>query len=160
MNTENRSEATPVAKWPRRWLVFATILIALAVGGVVVLVWPILTFLISVQSEISQTRTRLLNDANHSAILGTCREMMKSDPKRQGTKMETDDNRVPETIRCLGAQYVFVDRDYVRIGFGGPFGHQGFDAYSADAHRPNYEPDRRGVMHREVIPGLWYYEEE
>jgi hypothetical protein len=86
--------------------------------------------------------------------------MMKEIPGEQFTHVQSDDPRLPVVVRRLGAQAVVVERNHVRIEFGGGFYHQGFDAYPVGAVPPDYGPDRQGVTHREVIPGLWYYEEE
>lgn len=140
-------------------IVIAIVLAAGVLCAAVVLIPPG-AWLWSMSRQIEQTRDRLLNETDHTAVLAACREWMASVPGAHFGNADMNDPRVPVAIRGLQPTAVWVQSHRVRIECGGGFHHQGFDAYRIGAAAEDYGPDQQGVMHREVVPGLWYYEEE
>jgi len=65
---------------------------------------------------------------------------------------------LPAYLRSLQPKHVCVDGDgkSVSMEFGGGFYHYGLHAYADDTATESAERDIRS---KELIPGLWFYEE-
>ena len=115
----------------------------------------------------NNAQKRLLCETNFKLLLETCRELPKPIPNH-GRKYYTSKNISSDlsdellrdfknNISNLNPKMVYVDDNgCVSISFGNTFWHFGVRAYPKDFQGPLPS----GVYgDRELIPGLWYYDE-
>lgn len=84
------------------------------------------------------------------------RPIFHQDPEWHGldpkdlSRPDPADSRMPAIIRAFDKISIFAGEDSVQIEFGGGFRHYGLKAYSGGV---------MGSGTREIIPHLWYYDE-
>ncbi len=110
--------------------------------------------------EVVQAKRRLLCETDHQALLDACRELtrqVRSGQLEAGVYGAPEMLRFPEPIPTLRPKFVTLDRDgvvMIEMGFGmWPLGVQ---TYPEDY--PKYPPPFR-YGDRELVKGLWYYED-
>ena len=116
--------------------------------------------------EPMHVRVRLLCDTDHQTLLEACQELagqvregnLKPDEYRFGPWRSGAAGEFPQPIQALRPTYVLVDGDgRVTIEMFGGLTHFGIHAYPED-----YEVRFPGFKYgdRELIPNLWYYDDE
>lgn len=159
MSTEHDQDYSALKTHGRSsWAVGIGIMAGLVFVPAAVYLGPMIVTFVRLSWHIAQTRNQLLHKTDHAAVLDACQKIMRLPELQTDDFVEINDSRIPAVIRDLGPRGILIEKDHVSVEFCGGFHHQGFDAYPIGAARPDYGPDRPGVMHREIIPGLWYYE--
>jgi hypothetical protein len=75
-----------------------------------------------------------------------------------GIDHHPETSRFPEPIQNLAPSYVYIDEDdcgRVMVEMVGGLGHFGVLAYTEDYEKPSYSE----YGDKELIPGLWYYDD-
>ena len=119
--------------------------------------------------EAKQMRLRLLCQTDHKALLEACRELSRRCARgelkpggyniRDNPHPETSEtSRFPQVILDLDPFHVYIDENdsrRVMIIMHGGMDHFGVYAYTEDYKKP------LGSVYgdKELIPGLWYYDE-
>jgi len=107
----------------------------------------------------------LLCETDHHSLLEACRELSRRAAKgdlRPGQYFvlidrDPEASTFPQPILDLAPSYVYIYEDTgVRLEMLGGLGHFGVQAYPEDFKQP-YADFRYGD--RELIPGLWYYDD-
>jgi hypothetical protein len=112
-------------------------------------------------------RHKLLHDTDHEAVLRACREVLDNASAwglKVGGKYNVRDtprspeaSKFPKAILDLApAQVRMPFEGYLVLEMHGGFDHFGFRAYSKSFKEPYPGFKYWG---REVVPGLWYYDE-
>lgn len=108
-------------------------------------------------------RRTVLYETDHQALLDACREMIveTGEGKWKGILYVLSDKEagmgmgLPAAISQLGPTHVIPNSDRVRIEMlGGAIGHAGVIAFMDDA-----PADLLELGDRELIDGLWYYDD-
>ena len=114
--------------------------------------------------EAQQRRTYLLVETDHQALLKACRELSREvatgnlKPGQYPIRWHRHPqvSRFPKPILDLAPTYVFIhESGQVILEMLGGLHHLGVYAYPEDYKLPSYAE----YGDRELIPGLWYYEE-
>ena len=114
--------------------------------------------------EPMHVRVRLLCKTNHRTLLEACQELagqvkegnLKPDEYRFRSWRSGAAGRFPEPIQALRPTYVLIDEDgRVTIEMFGGLTHFGVHAYPKD-----YKVRFPGFKYGELIPNLWYYDDE
>lgn len=129
---------------------------------------PVAIFILNRQAQLM--RTRLLCKTDHQALLEACRELLrKVETGELNTGFYTvrssifsprspEASQFPQVILDIQPRDVFIRRDgYVTMEMHGGMDHFGVHAYPDD-----FKELFKGFKYgdRELIPGLWYYDEE
>ena len=115
--------------------------------------------------DVQELRTRLLYETDHQALLDACREISKQVARgdlkknqywiRQDRDPET--SYFPEVILDLEPKYVYIDQEgRVMVEMLARVLHFGVYAYPEDYE---YEGPISNYGDKELIPGLWYYDD-
>ena len=114
--------------------------------------------------DAQQRQARLLCDTDFQALLEACRELsrqvatgdLKPGKYRICRDRHPQASRFPKPILDLAPTYVFIhESGQVILEMLGGLHHLGVYAYPEDYKLPSYAE----YGDRELIPGLWYYEE-
>jgi hypothetical protein len=108
---------------------------------------------------LEEKQRDILYRSDHAAVLASARELMRWRAAEHAPHEEVclppDDVRLPEPLRRLNSQGIYVEDERVLILFGGgPFLHQ-LEAFAAD--RPDHPVPREGSV--DLLPGLRYWAE-
>ena len=118
---------------------------------------------LSVKKDL-QKQVRLLSETDHQILLEACRQLSKRHARQElesGTYYIGHDqgpkaSSFPTTILNLKPSYVFIDDDgWVKLEMIGGLGHFGIIAYPEGYEKPSWSE----YGDKELIPGLWYYDE-
>lgn len=118
-------------------------------------------------SDARQRRVRLLYETDHAALLQACRELSRRVARgdlKPGTYYVRFDpspevSRFPKMIVDLVPSYVYIDENMtgrVIVAMAGGLDHFGVEAYPADCNQPI---SGCTFGKKELIPGLWYYDD-
>jgi hypothetical protein len=148
----------------RRKIIALSVILAsvLIVGVVVVVLSPVVLFccfsVFQTEKELRMQK-QVLCKVDHQALLETCRVLSKQilteNPDLRDYMIVPDSvlSKYP-VIRDIGANHVTVSRiGIVRIDMGSTMWHFGIFAYP-----DGINPSSSGFPHKELIPGLWYYD--
>jgi hypothetical protein len=147
-----QEEKTPdIAPSPHRKLFLR---IAWIVGGLAALAClcsflfsiPFLLMVTNDSRRIDEHQRVLLYQTDHAQLLAACRSAMQTLPVGL---YEGEDIRLPQAIRAIKPHYVRNNKTEIYLEMGGGFFHYEFTVYAPGGKG-------RGV---EVIPGLWYSNE-
>jgi hypothetical protein len=144
----------------RRKIAVAIVVVAMvfiaATGGYV---HYLMQFGAEAAHEIVQAQMRLLCETDHQALLDACRELSCRylNGELDGNEPLESSPQLPEVIRALRPKHVSIGRDglvVLEMGFGmWPLGVQAYpEGY------PKYPPPFK-YGDRELLQGLWYYED-
>ena len=113
------------------------------------------TFLSVMNLPTNRIRARLLYKTDYQALLVACREVLEREDLVAGMRYEPSKLRLPNVIRKLGPTTVIKDKNYLNIYIRGFMDRFGVYAYPEDFEAP------KGYTFngKELIPGLWYYDE-
>ena len=153
----------------RRIVIVAVVVLAVAavvgyVGGDYLLIRGFVFFGVR---DAQRNRVSLLYETDHQALLNTCRELSAMVSKGElkpgeyylhGSERHPAASRFPKPILELAPTYVYIDENDCRrvmVEMHGGFDHFGVEAYAEDYKKPSYFEYRD----KELIPGLWYYDE-
>ena len=117
-------------------------------------------------NPVKRMKLRLLCKTDHQVLLEACRELsiqanrgnLKS--KKYSVRMDPhpEVSQFPQPILDLAPNFVYIEEDgHVRLEMHGGMNHLGVEAYPEDFEKP-YPSFKYG--HRELIEGLWYYDDE
>ena len=144
----------------RKILVAVAVIAVVVIGAIGAYVHYLMQFGADAAREVVQAETRLLCETDHQALLDACRELsrqVRSGQLKVGVYMAPEALRFPEPIPALRPKHVIVDRDglvELEMGFG--MWPLGVRAYTEDY--PKYPPPFK-YGDRELVKGLWYYED-
>lgn len=160
------------AKRKNRKRIVIALLIVLGIAFVLGVPLPILVpqpqvvaFILGGLWYAEHARVRLLCETDHQELLEACRELSRRAAKGE---LKPGDYHVliepspeastfPQPILDLKPSYVYIYEDGgVRLEMLGGLGHFGVQAYPKEFNEP-YANFRYGD--RELIPGLWYYDD-
>ena len=100
---------------------------------------------------------RLLCETDHQILLETCRDIMKQEGLKAGSRY-FDMSQFPQVIRELDPTVVWLSHEnFLCIGIRAGMSHIGMYAYPEDFKAP-YEKFKYGD--KELITGLWYFDED
>jgi len=117
--------------------------------------------------DIPHRQVRLLYKTDHQALLEACRELSKrvatGDMKGgsyylRGSQRLPVVSSFPKPILDLKPNYVYIDENNsgrVMVEMYGGFAHFGVLAYTEDYRKPSWAE----YGDKELIPGLWYYDD-
>ncbi len=116
--------------------------------------------------EAHYRQIRLLCNTDHRALLEACRELSELTargdlkPGRYRIYMDPDPeaSRFPKPLLDLNPSYVYIDENdcgRVMVEMLGGLGHLGVQAYTENYKKPSWAE----YGDRELIPGLWYYDD-
>jgi hypothetical protein len=119
------------------------------------------------QNERKVLMTRLLCETDHQVLLDSCRELsrrvdagdLKSGRYDIRDHLYEQVSRFPQVILDLQPRYVHIDENNsgrVIIPIFGGFDHFGVTAYTEDYMESG---PKQKYGDRELIPGLWYYDD-
>ena len=132
----------------RKYNVIVFVVIALSIIAIVFiasLYWP------------DGAYKQLLCDTDHQVLLTTCREIMKQGNLKAGSRY-FDMSQFPKVIQELDPKAVWLGHEnFLCIGIRAGLSHIGIYAYPEDFKAP-YEKFKYGD--KELIPGLWYFDED
>ena len=118
---------------------------------------------LSVKKDLNK-QVRLLSETNHQILLEACRQLSKRHERQElksgtyniGYDQDPKASNFPTIILNLKPSYVFIDDDgWIKLEIVGGLGHFGVIAYPEDYEKPAWSEDGD----KELIPGLWYYDE-
>lgn len=114
-----------------------------------------------------RARLRLLCETDHEALLEACRKLsrraatggLKPGKYRVFIEADAEASTFPKPILDLGPSYVYIDEytnGRVMLEMLGGLAHLGVEAYAEDFNEPwpNFK-----YGDKELIPGLWYYDD-
>lgn len=116
--------------------------------------------------QAQHRRVVLLCETDHQALLKAGREILSQLPEDYldtggkrvaGIRFIPEGVQIPKTIRDIRPRGLFVDYDgYLIMEMHGGMDHFGVEIYPED-----YKEPRRNFKYgdRELLPGLWYYDE-
>jgi hypothetical protein len=156
-------------KWKKKMVTFIITAIAvLIVGAVAYCLWVVgmVYWLVHSSAEKAHKQKEvLLYQTDHTALLEACRKVsdesitgkweLKSYNMGEASNPAT--SRFPQIILHLKPSYVTISENgTILIELLGGLGHVGVIAYPKD-FKPPYKDFKYGD--KELIPGLWYYED-
>lgn len=110
--------------------------------------------------QVNQARTRLLCETDHQALLETCRVLSQQamNPEFKGAVYRSREvRRLPEPIPALRPNHVTIGQDgLVKVEMYNGWYTMGVRVYPEGY--PKYPPPFR-YGDRELLEGLWYYDE-
>ena len=153
----------------RRIVIIAVILLAVTVivGYMVGDYLLVRGFVFFGVRDAQRKRVSLLYETDHQALLKACKELSKMVAKGElkpgeyylrGSQRHPAALRFPKPILDLAPNYVYIDENdsgRVMLEMHGGFDHFGVEAYAEGYEKPSYSEYRD----KELIPGLWYYDE-
>lgn len=147
---------------------FIVLLVAFALGLVVLYLTPGGKFLRFMKTEIKeeqQRKVRLLSETDHQALLEACRELSgrvsAGDLEPGGYlfryKPHPETSRFPQLILDLEPMRISIKSDgSIRVGMHGGYHHYGVIAYPENFEKPSHSFK---YGDKKIIDGLWYYED-
>jgi len=147
------------------------IAVVLAFGIPLAIFWPKLQHFAFIFGGVRYTkrmRVRLLCEMDHQVLLEACRELsgraQRGDLKPgtywlRGSQRLPAVSRFPQPILDLEPSYVYIDENNsgrVMLEMHGGFVYFGVQAYTEDYEKPHVGFE---YGDRELIPGLWYYDD-
>ncbi len=143
-----------------RVLIAAVTATVIVIGAAGIWVHHILAFGADAARELVQAETRLLCETDHQALLAACRQLsrqVKMGELKEGVYEPPEMLRFPEPIPSLRPKFATIDRDGdVRLELGFGMWPLGVHVYPED--HPQYPPPFK-YGDRELVKGLWYYED-
>ncbi len=146
-------------KHRNRYLWLISFMVALLIPLVITLYLAWHFFIITPQT-IEAKKRQLLYSIPHADVLAGCdfiqanRGKFRPDPNWSAPipdYPDPTDPLIPSAICALKPVCITIDKNSVRLEFGGGFLHFGLEGYS---------PGIRGSGNVEIIPRLWFYTEE
>jgi hypothetical protein len=143
----------------RNWAIVSLVLI----GALFVLVALVGVAVERANHTTGSRQHELVYGIDHIEVLRAAREVQKrassyrQDPDWHNVPPgsfrypDPSDPSIPESIKKLGLSTIAVERECVRLEFGGATAHYGLRAYPEGT---------QGEGLRELIPGLWYYSDD
>ena len=129
-------------------------IVGIGIGTYLYFIWPG----IDMAREVDKLRMRLLCETDHQALLDACRDYSRkvtSARLQRSTYMVPEESQLPEVIRALRPRIVGCNKDgVVLIEMYTGWWPLGVCAYPDGYRKPSYA---RGD--RELLEGLWYYED-
>lgn len=108
--------------------------------------------------KVDELRMRLLCEADHQALLEACRDYSRKVMNarlKSGAHFVPEESQFPEVIRALRPRHVSCDQNgVVKIGM-----YTGWWPLGVYAYPEGYRKPSRGYGDRELLEGLWYYED-
>ena len=152
--------------------IIIAVAIAFAFGSALYILYHILLpmylrgFVWIAARDARQRQVRLLCKSDHKALLEACRELsrrcsrgdLKPGRYYMGYDRHPEASRFPKQILDLAPSYVYIDENdsgRVMVEMLGGLGHFGVLAYTEDYIKPSYSE----YGDKELIPGLWYYDD-
>ncbi len=110
-----------------------------------------------IRNTIQEAKNVLLIETDHQELLNTCRFILE----KQTTDTYLDETDYPAIIEQLQPGFVIIDKEkqYIDIAIGGGLYMFGVIACNEGAEAPIGDYTNGGYSCKQLIEGLWYYEE-
>lgn len=135
----------------RKTKITLTCLLAVLLTGGAIFTYMVIVPMVSMRREVKATYDHVVS-ADFNAVLGACREMMRTVGTNGVTEIDLiegmqPDDRVPMTLRNMKPGYIDVEgTNSVHVVFYGGFFHLGYAAYPEGVE---------GGGTRKLVDGLW-----
>lgn len=149
------------------WFFAVFVVVAVIIGFGLSYLFSVVKAVRAVAKEREVLMTRLLCETDYQVLLEACRELsrrveagdLKSGRYNIRNHLYEQASRFPKVILDLEPKYVYIDENnngIVRIPIFRGFDHFGVTAYTED-YMKSHPKQKYGD--RELIPGLWYYDD-
>jgi len=152
-------------------IILIAVLLTISTVGILFVRWclgPVLILGHGVIAPIQESfaQRRLLCDTDHEALLEECRKLSKQIASEDAnTGLSVAITEVPAsklsgfpTIQKVGGRAIVDSKGGASIELGGTWRHFGVLAYHEDSAKPS-SSSHSFPENRELVPGLWYYDD-